>query len=222
LAGAFAINEPEFVAEAGPRDVVTFAGIVDGHGVGLLAILTHGDRGEYRAVDMYARPWPFVALARQRAVAADVLFTTDIDLSTAYVPSGPTGEFLDPQPALPGLAEDVAFHSPVLTATASGLHLVKTVLSAVEEVCGPAQYRIFLPTADSIVVAYDAEVHGHQWQLTAVFALNAQGQIADMRIYSRPWPVTALFRGEVYKLLQDTLGPQFWQGQNPLIALGER
>jgi hypothetical protein len=42
-----------------------------------------------------------------------------------------------------------------------------------------------------------------------------------MRIYSRPWPVTALFRGEVYKLLRATLGPSFWRGQPPLVALGE-
>ena len=56
----------------------------------------------------------------------------------------------------------------------------------------------------------------------AVLTLNQAGQIADMQIYSRPWPVTALFRGEVYKLLRGTLGGEFWQGQPPLAALGEQ
>jgi hypothetical protein len=41
-----------------------------------------------------------------------------------------------------------------------------------------------------------------------------------MRIYSRPWPVTALFR-EVYKLLRPTLGPGFWPRPPPLAAPGE-
>ena len=27
-----------------------------------------------------------------------------------------------------------------------------------------------------------------------------------MRIYSRPWPVTAIFRGEIYKLLRENYG----------------
>ncbi len=65
-------------------------------------------------------------------------------------------------------------------------------------------------------------MHGHVLQIAAVLTLNQAGQIADMRIYSRPWPVTALFRGEVYKLLRGTLGGEFWQGQPPLAALGEQ
>jgi hypothetical protein len=58
-------------------------------------------------------------------------------------------------------------------------------------------------------------------EVLSYFGLNSGGEINDMRIYSRPWPVTALFRGEVFKLLRGVLGPKFWQGQHPLVAPGD-
>ena len=83
------------------------------------------------------------------------------------------------------------------------------------------KYRFATPVGSDLVVAYDASVHGHTFQLAAIFGFNDGGELGDMRIYSRPWPVTALFRGEVDKLLRGILGPSFWQGQPPLVVLGE-
>ncbi|HEY1915901.1 MAG TPA: hypothetical protein VGH27_10035 [Streptosporangiaceae bacterium] len=221
LAAAFNVSEPEFVTQDDERAVVTFAGHAEGHDVGLLAILTPGPDGRYQAVDLYARPWPFVAMARDKLAAGDDLYRDDIDLSVPYVPSGPTVGYLPAPPAPPALAADVKFHSPVLTETAAGRDLVTQVLQAVEAVSGTPRYRFATLTGSDLVVAYDASVHGHTWQLAAVFGLNDGGELSDLRIYSRPWPVTALFRGEVYKLLRDVLGPSFWQGQPPLAALSE-
>lgn len=221
LGTAFNVSEPEFVAINDDRAVVTFVGHAEGHDVGLLAILTPGPDGRYQAVDLYARPWPFVAVVRNKLAAEDELYRDDIDLSVPYVPSGPTSGYLATQPPPAKLAADVEFHSPVLTDTAAGRDLVSEVLKAVEEVSGKAKYRFATRVNSDLVVAYDAAVHGHTWQLAAVFGLNDHGELSDMRIYSRPWPVTALFRGEVYKLLRDLLGPSFWQGQHPLVALGE-
>ncbi|HWN60361.1 MAG TPA: hypothetical protein VNO25_06795, partial [Streptosporangiaceae bacterium] len=131
--------------------------------------------------------------------------------------------YLQTAPSPSGLALDVAFHSPVLTATATGRDLVAIILKAVEETYGSPRYHWVSPVGDgSLVALYDGSVHGHVFQIAAVFTLNQDAQIADMRIYSRPWPVTALFRGEVYKLLRSTLGEEFWQGQPPLLALGEQ
>jgi hypothetical protein len=201
--------------------VVTFAGHADGEDVGLLAVLTPGTGETYDAVDLYARPWPFVAIAREKLAAGHELFRADIDLSSPYVPTGPTEGYLDAPPPVPGLSEDVAFHSPVLTATATGRDLVGTVLKAVEVAYGTPRFRAAFPAGNSVVALYDGSVHGHVIQIAAIFTLNVAGEIADLRIYSRPWPVTALFRGEVYKLLRTTLGPEFWQGPAPLAALGE-
>jgi hypothetical protein len=219
LVDALGVRQPEYVAEDEERTIVTFLGLGQGREVGLMVVLSPGEDGRYRAVDMYARPYPFVALVREKLAADDELFRTDVDLSTPYVPSGPTESFLAPPPALPDRSTDVAFHSPVLTETATGGDLVKIILGAVEEVSGPPHFRYAKRVGDSIVVLYDARVHGHAWQLGAVFGLNGAGEINDMCIYSRPWPVSGLFRAEVYQLLRDTLGPEFWQGESPSVAL---
>src|ERR1700677_4849658 len=191
----------EFVAETPDRDIVTFVGQADGHQIGLFALLTRGEAGTYTAVDLYARPWPFVAVARQKLAAGNDLFRDDGEPSTPYRPSGPSASCLQTAPSPPVLAFDVAFHSPVLTATATGRDLVAIILKAVEQTYGSPRYHWVSPVGDdSLVALYDGSVHGHVFQIAAVFTLNQDAQIADMRIYSRPWPVTALFRGEVYKL----------------------
>ncbi|MFC5197075.1 hypothetical protein, partial [Streptomyces kaempferi] len=86
---------------------------------------------------------------------------------------------------------------------------------------GAPRFRIVSSFGPGFVMVYDATVHGHTWQLAGVCSLDGSGKIDDMRIYSRPWPVSAFFRGEGYKLMRDRLGPQYWQGEHPLAVLGE-
>ncbi|MGW6217367.1 hypothetical protein [Streptomyces sp. NPDC055109] len=221
VAESFGIGEPEFVATDEQRAYVTFVGRGQGHDVGLLAVLTHGSADTYSAVDLYARPYPFVKPVRDHLATSDKRFHNDVDLSAPYEPTGPPGGFLTDPPGLPALSADVAFHSPVLTDTASGNELVGAILMAVQEVSGAPRFRVANRFGNTSVLLYDATVHGHTWQLGLVIGLDGNDEIADMRVYSRPWPVAALFRGEVYKLLRDRLGPQYWQGENPLVALGE-
>jgi hypothetical protein len=222
IAAAFVAGPPEYVAPTPESDIVTFTGHADGHPIGLLARLHRAADGTYTDLELFARPWPFVAIARGQLATQDVLFR-DTGLTRPYAPAGPHAADLISPPALPGLAPDVVFHSPVLTATAQGRDLVGIVLKAVGETYGTPRYRWAAQTDEATLVAcYDGTVHGHVLQIAAVLGLNPAGEIADMRIYSRPWPVTALFRGEVYKLLGGTLGDEFWQGEHPLAALGEQ
>jgi hypothetical protein len=220
MAAAFGIEDAEFVAEGDDRTVVTFIGQGQGQQVGVLGVLTTNGAGSFKAVDLYARPWPFVAYVREKLATESELVRTDVDLSSPYLSSGPTDGYLDgPAPSLT-LAADVQFHSPVLTATAVGRDLVGQVLQVVAEVSGEPKYRVVDVHGESIVALYDSHVHGHVWQIAGVLTANQQGEITDMRLYSRPWPITALFRGEAYKLLRNTLGDEFWQGEPPLAALG--
>jgi hypothetical protein len=221
LAESLGIGEPEFIADDDERAFVTFVGTGQGREVGLFAVLTRGSEGTYSAVDLYARPWPFLKLVRDHLAVSDERFRDDVDLSVPYVPAGPPGGFLTQPPSLPEPSADVAFHSPVLTATATGSELVSVILKAVGEISGAPRFRVVSRFGEAYVVVSDTTVHGHTWQLAGVYGLDDAGKIADMRLYSRPWPVTAFFRGEVYKLIRDQFGPEYWQGENPLVALGE-
>lgn len=143
--------------------------------------------------------------------------------STCLCPTSPPGRPVASAPNRSAFQDsaDVAFHSPVLTATATGGELVSVILKAVGEISGAPTFRVVSRFGEAYVVVFDATVHGHTWQLAGVYGLDEAGKIADMRLYSRPWPVTAFFRGEAYKLMRDQFGPEYWQGENPLVALGE-
>ena len=52
------------IADDDERAFVTFVGTGQGREVGLFAVLTRGSEGTYSAVDLCARPWPFVKLVR--------------------------------------------------------------------------------------------------------------------------------------------------------------
>ena len=49
--------------------------------VGLFLALTKGSEGTYSAVDLYARPWPFVKLVRDHLAVSDERFRDGVDLS---------------------------------------------------------------------------------------------------------------------------------------------
>ncbi|MFJ9026630.1 hypothetical protein ACIRPU_42830 [Streptomyces sp. NPDC102259] len=55
-------------------------------------------------------------------------------------------------------------------------------------------------------------VGGHVQQLVDIFTLNEAGEVGGIRIFTRPWLVTAQFRKSMYALLKDALGPGFWEG----------
>ena len=52
-------------------------------------------------------------------------------------------------------------------------------------------------------------------QLVEIFTLSPEDEVAEIRIFTRPWLVTAHFRKRMHALLKDTLGPEFWAGPDP-------
>ncbi len=52
-------------------------------------------------------------------------------------------------------------------------------------------------------------------QLVAIFTLNNQKEVSEIRVFSRPWPVTAYLRRCMFELLKDSLGPEYCQGPDP-------
>ena len=205
---------------AGDLDGAVFTATVDGHAAQVLALVARDADGLVTAIDMYGRPWPYMALVRDRlALARPDL--TDPDLGTGpYVPDGPGTNWIE-APPLPPLADDVAFYSPLLTDIARGTFLNERILQAASAIYGEQKFRAILKVEgrNAIAAVFDGVVAGNVLQLVAIFGLNEQGQIEEIRIFSRPWPVTAYFRAGMYKLLNDILGPEYWQGPSPTTPL---
>lgn len=197
-----------------------FTATVDTHTAQVLAVAERDETGAIARIDMYGRPWPFMALVRQRLRQMRPALT-DADLGDQlYVPQGPGNDWIEPPPT-PPLAADVSFYSPVLTAVATGKEINQRILAAAGEVYGEQRFRAVLEVAGrpAIAAVFDGLVDGNVLQLVALFGLNDRSEIDEIRIFSRPWPVTARFRTEMYELLNDVLGPEFWQGPDPRAPL---
>jgi hypothetical protein len=204
----------------GAMEGAVFTTTIDGHTAQMLALVTRDDAGLVSAIHLYGRPWPYMALVRDQLDRSHPDLT-DPDLgSVPYVPEGPGTGWID-APPLPPLAADVAFYSPLLTAIARGKHVNERILQAAAQIYGEQKFRAVLQVVDrnAIAAVFDGVVEGNALQLVAIFGLNDQGEVDEIRIFSRPWPVTAYFRAGMYKLLNDILGPEYWQGPSPTAPL---
>jgi hypothetical protein len=201
------------------------AGIVLSTDVGgdtaqVLALASRADDGPITAIHMYGRPWPFMALLRERLGGID---TALIDPTIGAAPYSPDGPGTDPieGPPLPPLAAEVEFHSPILTATAKGREANERILTAAAQVYGMPTYRAVLQVEDqpAVAVLFDGHIDDNVLQLAAIFGLNPDQELEQIRIFSRPWPITAYFRARMYPLLSDLLGPEYWRGRDPEAPL---
>lgn len=197
-----------------------FTTTVEGHTAQILALVTREASGLIATIDIYGRPWPYMALVRERIAKIDPKLA-DPDLGTSpYVPEGPGTSLIDPPP-YPALAEDVVLYSPVLSGEPRGKALMQRVLDAVWQCWGqPAKYRAVLQVEGQNAVAgvFDGHVDGgHVNQVAAVFTLNSQSEATEIRVFTRPWPITAYFRRCVYE--KHILGDEFFQGPDPEAPL---
>jgi hypothetical protein len=218
-AGVLGTSDPD-LRLTGALEGAVFTTTIDGHTAQMLALVTRDDAGLVSAIHLYGRPWPYMALVRDQLDRSQPDLT-DPDLgSVPYLPEGPGTGWID-APPLPPLAADVAFYSPLLTAIARGKHVNERILQAAAQIYGEQKFRAVLQVVDrnAIAAVFDGVVEGNALQLVAIFGLNDQGEVDEIRIFSRPWPVTAYFRAGMYKLLNDILGPEYWQGPSPTTPL---
>ncbi len=193
-----------------------FSGSFDGRIAQTLAIATESAAGNVAAITMYGRPWPYMAIVRDRLAEIDPALTDPRVGDKPYLVGPPASGWLEP-PTVPDLADQVSFHSPVLTATATGKALNARILEAAAEVYGTQHFRAVMQVAGhpAIAAVFDGAIDGNTFQLVAMFSMNGSGEIEEIRIFSRPWPITAHFRARMYELLKDDLGEEFWQGPDP-------
>jgi len=193
-----------------------FTTTVDGHTAQVMALVTHDEAGLIATIDIYGRPWPYMALVRDRIARLDPNLA-DPDLGTSpYVPEGPGTSWTD-APVVPPFADDVTLVSPLLSTEVTGKAINERILAAASQCYREQKFRAVLQVEDqpAIAAVVDEVVEGNVLQLVEIFTLNAQSEVSEIRIFSRPWPVTAYFRKCMYELLKDTLGPEFWQGPDP-------
>ena len=186
-----------------------FTTSVDGHTAQLAAVVTFDSDEAIATIHIYGRPWPYMALIRER------LATIDPDLADPEIggasPDGPGTSWTDP-PAVPPLAENVTLFSPVLTGEPSGKAVIARVLAAAAQSFRDPRFRAVLEIEGrpGFAAVMEEVVEGRVLQLIEMFMLNARGEVGEIWIFTRPWPVTAGLRRGIREHLDGLLGPEFW------------
>ena len=186
---------------------------VDGHVAQLAALVTRDADEMIATIHLYGRPWPYMALVRARLAEVDPSLA-DPAIKTSP-PEGPGTSWID-HPTIPPLADDVTLFSPVLTGEPTGKAVIAQVLAAAGQSFRDPTYRAVLEIEgrQGFAIVMDEIVEGNVLQLVEMFMLNAHGEVDEIRIFTRPWPVTADLRAGIRHHLHGLLGPEYWG--NPL------
>jgi hypothetical protein len=186
-----------------------FTTTVDGHTAQVAALVTRDAAGLIATIHTYGRPWPYMALVRERLAEVDPNLA-DPELGTSP-PEGPGTSWTD-QPAIPPLADDVTLFSPVLTGEPTGKAVIARILAAAAQSYRDPRFRAVLQVEGQpgFAAVMDEVVKGNVLQLVEIFTLNAHGEVAEIRIFTRPWAVTADLRQGIHEHLHNFLGPEFW------------
>jgi hypothetical protein len=191
-------------------DGAVFTTTVDGHTAQIAALVTRDAAGLIATIHIYGRPWPYMALIRERLAEIDPKLA-DPELGTSP-PEGPGTSWTDP-PAIPPLADDVTLESPVLTAEPTGKAVVEPILAAAAQSFRDPRFRAVLRVEGKpgFAAVMDEVVKGNVLQLVEIFTLDARGEVNEIRIFTRPWIVTADLRQGIRDHLNGLLGPEFWE-----------
>lgn len=213
---ALAKGEATARLKGGGLEGVVYSASADGQTAELLALAGYDTTGLIATVDVYGRPWPYMAALRE-VISETVPALADPDLGTGpYTPEGPTPVWVE-HPAVPPLAQDVTLYSPILSEEPTGKAVVGPILEAAARSYSDLKVRAVLDIEgrSGFAVVIDELVDGHVQQLVEMFTLNAEGEVGEIRIFTRPWLVTAHFRKRMYALLKTSLGPEYWMGPDP-------
>ncbi|HEY1356956.1 MAG TPA: hypothetical protein VGF21_01500 [Thermoleophilaceae bacterium] len=208
-ADVFGATDTDLRLKGEELEGAAFTTTVDGHTAQVAALVTRDAAGLIATIHIYGRPWPYMALIRDRLAEIDPdLADTELDTSP---PEGPGTSWTDP-PAIPPLADDVTLFSPVLTGEPTGKAVIGPILKAAAQTYRDPKYRAVLQVEGQpgFAAVMDEFVEDHILQLVEIFTLNAHGEVDAIRIFTRPWAVTADLRKGIHEHSEGVLGPEFW------------
>jgi hypothetical protein len=208
-ADMFGATDADLRLKGEALDGATFSTTVDGHTAQIAALMTRDAEGLIATIHIYGRPWPYMALVRERLAEIDPSLA-NVEIGASLL-EGPGTSWTDP-PTIPPLADDVTLFSPVLTGEPTGKTVIARILEAAAQTFRDPKFRAVLQVEGQagFAAVMDEIVEDNVLQLIEIFTLNTHGEVAEIRIFTRPWAVTAHLRQGIHDHLDGLLGPEFW------------
>jgi len=107
-------------------------------------------------------------------------------------------------------APDVTFHTPILTKPVSSKAVVLPVLAYAATLTGQPRYTLEIRADTQTVLLWNGTVEGYALQAATVLTDDSAGQIRDITILMRPYPVVTLFQQAMYQRFASSIPADHW------------
>ena len=109
------------------------------------------------------------------------------------------------------LAQDVTFHTPILTQDLEGKELTLRFISEAARIIGDLTYTDEATDAERAFLFWNGTVDQREISGVTVLVEDSQGQVADITVVLRSWGVVANFRDTMLRSLADIIPASAWQ-----------
>ena len=107
-------------------------------------------------------------------------------------------------------APDVTFHTPILTKPVSGKAVMLPVIPYAATLTGKPRYTLEVRADMQTVLLWNGTVEGYALQAATVLTDDSAGQIRDITILMRPYPVVTLFQHSMYQRFASSIPADYW------------
>lgn len=107
-------------------------------------------------------------------------------------------------------AADVSFHTPILTKPVRGKAMVLPVLAYAVTLTGKPRYTLEIRADRQTVLLWNGTVEGYALQAATVLTDDAAGQIGDITILMRPYPLVTRFQQAMYQHFASSIPADYW------------
>lgn len=117
---------------------------------------------------------------------------------------------LDPKLPFP-IAEDMVFHSPVLSIPVRGPDLITRIFAHTSAIYGDRKYGPKIQAGRSVMSFWEASISGFAIEVANEIRFNAKGEAEEMAMSMRPWPVVKIFRDRCIAKTRHFLDNSYFQ-----------
>ena len=107
-------------------------------------------------------------------------------------------------------APDVTFHTPILTKPVSGKDIMLQVIPYATTLTGKPRYTLEVRADRQTVLLWQGTVEGYALQAATVLTDDPAGQIRDITILMRPYPVVTRFQHSMYQRFASSIPADHW------------
>ena len=197
------------------QTILLWSGQAGGFTLEAATILVDGEDGLIHEVRVLMRSWPVVTIFRDEMYRRlSVAIPQDYwELGPKPADAGKPRQFTSIALKPIEMAPDMVLHSPILAKSVSGKKLVEESVELAHQVQSRSSYTFIIATPDLLIELFDCDANGHPMEGLWIQKLNKQGQIYDLTVMLRPYPVMTVLRNMAKALAEQRgfLGNEYWE-----------